>query len=81
MGEDLGTVREGFREKMAEASILSSACSFSSRIGTMAVFSCRDYPRLAVAVAGNHDLATLVGRREGRDIDLKEGPRPLSERR
>ena len=30
------------------------------------------YPRLAVAVVGSHDLPTLRGWWEGRDLDLKQ---------
>lgn len=74
VGEDLGTVPEGFREKMAEANILSYRVLFFEQDWDNGGFQLpKDYPRLAVAVAGNHDLATLVGWWEGRDIDLKEG--------
>jgi 4-alpha-glucanotransferase len=73
VGEDLGTVPEGFREKMAAANILSYRVLFFEQDGhTDAFLPPEDYPRLALAVAGSHDLPTLVGWWEGRDIDLKE---------
>ena len=73
VGEDLGTVPEGFREKMAAANILSYRVLFFEQDWDNGGFlPPQDYPRLALAVAGSHDLPTLVGWWEGRDIDLKE---------
>ena len=72
VGEDLGTVPDGFREKMAAANILSYRVLFFEQDGKTGEFTMpREYPRLAVAVAGNHDLATLRGWWEARDLDLK----------
>jgi 4-alpha-glucanotransferase len=72
VGEDLGTVPEGFREKMAAANILSYRVLFFEQDGETGEFTVPvEYPRLSVAVAGNHDLATLRGWWEARDIDLK----------
>jgi 4-alpha-glucanotransferase len=73
VGEDLGTVPEGFREKMAAANILSYRVLFFEQDWEGGGFlPPRDYPRLSLAVAGSHDLPTLVGWWEGRDIDLKD---------
>jgi 4-alpha-glucanotransferase len=73
VGEDLGTVPEGFREKIAAANILSYRVLFFEQDWDHGIFlSPQDYPRLALAVAGSHDLPTLVGWWEGRDIELKE---------
>jgi 4-alpha-glucanotransferase len=72
VGEDLGTVPNGFREKMAAANILSYRVLFFEQDDENGEFIPPDeYPRLAVAVAGNHDLATLRGWWQARDIDLK----------
>lgn len=72
VGEDLGTVPDGFREKMAGANILSYRVLFFEQDGKTGEFTTPgEYPRLAVAVAGNHDLATLRGWWEARDLDLK----------
>jgi 4-alpha-glucanotransferase len=72
VGEDLGTVPEGFRERMAEANILSYRVLFFEQDGATGDFLPPDaYPHLALAVVGSHDLPTLRGWWEGRDIDLK----------
>ena len=73
VGEDLGTVPEGFREGMAEANILSYRVLFFEQepeTGTFLPPSA--YPAPALAVIGSHDLPTLRGWWEGRDLDLKE---------
>jgi malto-oligosyltrehalose trehalohydrolase/4-alpha-glucanotransferase len=81
VGEDLGTVPEGFRERMEDANILSYRVLFFEQDAASGVFlPPRDYPRAALAVTGSHDLPTLRGWWEGRDLDLKEQlhlfPRP-----
>lgn len=71
VGEDLGTVPEGFRERMQDAGILSyRVLAFEQEEGRF--IPPAKYPALAVATAGSHDLATLRGWWEERDIDLKE---------
>jgi 4-alpha-glucanotransferase len=73
VGEDLGTVPDGFRERMAEASILSyRVLFFEQDLKTGRFFPPDQYPRLALAVTGSHDLPTLRGWWEGADLDLKE---------
>ena len=73
VGEDLGTVPAGFRERIAQANILSyRVLFFEQDADTDAYVPPQDYPTLALAVAGSHDLPTLRGWWEGRDIELKE---------
>ena len=73
VGEDLGTVPEGFREQMAAANILSYRVLFFEQEAATGVFMPPEtYPRLALAVAGSHDLPTLRGWWEKRDLELKE---------
>ncbi|HZT88856.1 MAG TPA: 4-alpha-glucanotransferase [Stellaceae bacterium] len=73
VGEDLGTVPEGFRERMATANILSYRVLFFEQDPETSEFTPPgDYPELALAVVGSHDLPTLRGWWEGRDLDLKE---------
>jgi 4-alpha-glucanotransferase len=73
VGEDLGTVPEGFRERMEEVNILSYRVLFFEQDGATGAFHPPDsYPRRALAVVGSHDLPTLRGWWEGRDLDLKE---------
>lgn len=71
VGEDLGTVPEGFRERMAAACILSYRVLFFEKDENGFLPPDR-YPELALAVAGSHDLPTLRGWWEAGDIDLKE---------
>ena len=73
VGEDLGTVPEGFRERMAEANILSYRVLFFEQEPETGTFLPPNaYSELALATVGSHDLPTLRGWWEGRDIDLKE---------
>jgi 4-alpha-glucanotransferase len=72
VGEDLGTVPEGFRETMRAANALSYRVFVFER-GEGAHFAPpRDYPPLAAASAATHDLATLKGFWLGRDIAWRE---------
>jgi 4-alpha-glucanotransferase len=72
VGEDLGTVPAGFREKMAAAHIFSYRVLFFEKDDKGAFRSPDQYPALAVAVAGSHDLPTLRGWLVESDIELKE---------
>lgn len=70
VGEDLGTVPAGFRERMSEARVLSYRVLAFERTADGGFLPASAYPKLALAVAGNHDLPTLRGWWEGRDIAL-----------
>jgi 4-alpha-glucanotransferase len=71
VGEDLGTVPEGFRERMASANILSyRVLAFEQ--DAQGFIPPEQYPVLSVAVAGSHDLPTVRGWWRGRDIELKK---------
>jgi 4-alpha-glucanotransferase len=73
VGEDLGTVPEGFRERMAAAHILSYRVLFFEQDTETGEYLPPDaYPELSLSVVGSHDLPTLRGWWEGGDIDLKE---------
>jgi 4-alpha-glucanotransferase len=72
VGEDLGTVPEGFRERMAEANILSYRVLFFEQAEGGNFRLPEEYPRLSVGVAGSHDMPTLRGWLAGADITLKE---------
>lgn len=68
IGEDLGTVPEGFREAMQAASVLSYRIFAFERRGDGSFTAPGEYPPLAAASAATHDLATLKGFWLGRDI-------------
>jgi len=67
VGEDLGTVPEGFRDVLAEADVLSYRVLWFERERGGFIPPAR-YPARAVACVSTHDLPTLAGWREGADI-------------
>jgi len=71
VGEDLGTVPEGFRERMEEANILSYRVMFFEQDQNGGFLPPEAYPRLALAVAGSHDLPTIRAWWDRGDLDLK----------
>ncbi len=73
VGEDLGTVPEGFRETMRAANILSyRIVHFERRWNENATYiPPAEYPPLAAASAATHDLASLKGFWLGRDIEWR----------
>jgi glycogen operon protein len=68
VGEDLGTVPEGFREKLSAADVLSYRVLFFERDGA-AFRPAEAYPAKAVACVATHDLPTLAGWWAGNDIE------------
>ncbi|MBK8175188.1 MAG: 4-alpha-glucanotransferase [Rhodospirillales bacterium] len=70
VGEDLGTVPEGFRERMAEANVLSYRVLYFEKDGDRFKQPC-EYPGLALACVSTHDLATITGFWAGADVELK----------
>jgi glycogen operon protein len=70
VGEDLGTVPEGFRERLAAADVLSYRVLWFERTGTSFAAPAR-YPAKAAAAVSTHDLPTIAGWWSGADIDEK----------
>jgi glycogen operon protein len=70
IGEDLGTVPEGFRERMAAADILSYRVVWFERSGGAFNEPAR-YPAQAATCVSTHDLPTIAGWWTGADIDEK----------
>jgi 4-alpha-glucanotransferase len=78
VGEDLGTVLEGLRERLGAAHILSTRLLYFERDD--AGFRPADtYPALAHVAIGTHDLPTFPGWWRGRDIELHEALGMLKE--
>jgi 4-alpha-glucanotransferase len=71
LGEDLGTLPDGFREHMRVRAMLNFAVLYFEHLGDGRFRSPRDYPPQSVATVGTHDLPTLVGYWEGRDIAVR----------
>ncbi len=61
VGEDLGTVPDGFRERLQAARVLSSRLVYFERTWDGAFRPPAEYPRLAAASIGTHDLPPLLG--------------------
>ncbi len=72
VGEDLGNVPEGFRDRMERERILSYRLLLFEREIDGAFKPPEAYPRLALATGTTHDLPTLPGWAVGRDIDARE---------
>ena len=71
IGEDLGTVPEGFRPAMAESGVLSYRVMQFERVGD-GLFKRPDaYPASALVTAATHDLPTLTGFWEERDLEWR----------
>jgi 4-alpha-glucanotransferase len=71
IGEDLGTVPIGFRERMRDANILSCRVLMFEREADGSFIPPDRYPKLATASAGTHDLATCRGYWMGRDLEWR----------
>jgi 4-alpha-glucanotransferase len=72
IGEDLGTVPDGFRETLRAANLLSYRIVAFERRWDGNFISPREYPPLAAASAATHDLPTLKGFWLGRDIAWRQ---------
>ncbi len=70
VGEDLGTVPEGFRERLAAADILSYRVLWFERDGMRFIPPAR-YPARSVASVSTHDLPTIAGWWAGADVAEK----------
>ncbi len=69
VGEDLGNVPAGFRERMEREGIFSYRVLLFEREPDGAFRLPERYPHVALATATTHDAPTLIGWAVGRDID------------
>jgi 4-alpha-glucanotransferase len=65
IGEDLGTVGEGVRERLAEHGLLSS------RLLSFEPTAPVEYPQPALAMISTHDLPTIAGIWTGREFEIQ----------
>lgn len=72
LGEDLGTLPWGFRERLAAAGLLSYRVLPFERWPSGLFKAADQYPPLAVAALATHDLPTARGWLLGRDLDWRE---------
>ncbi|MGC8469171.1 MAG: glycogen debranching protein GlgX [Acetobacteraceae bacterium] len=71
VGEDLGTVPEGFRERLAEAGLFGTRVLWFERDG-LRFRPPASYPAAAVACVSTHDLPPLAGWWKGADLVERE---------
>ncbi|HTA38999.1 MAG TPA: 4-alpha-glucanotransferase [Candidatus Acidoferrales bacterium] len=71
VGEDLGTVPEGFRDRLRDARILSSRLVYFERDAAGAFLPPSSYPRGAASSVGTHDLPPLGGWWVGDDLAVR----------
>lgn len=71
IGEDLGTVPEALRARLAGAGILSCRPLLFEKDADGAFRPPADYPRQALASVSTHDLPTLAGFWRGSDIEAR----------
>ena len=70
VGEDLGTVPEGFRDRLDAAGVLGMRVLFFERDHRLFVEPAR-WSAKAMATTSTHDLATVAGWWAGRDLDWR----------
>ena len=76
IGEDLGTVPPEVRAALATNGILSYRVLLFERDASGDFSAPSEYPEAALATTGTHDLPTLAGWWEGRDIALRATHHP-----
>ena len=69
VGEDLGTVPDGLRDKLSAAKIFSYRVLWFEREG-LGFRPADAYPAQALACLASHDLPTFMGWRRARDIEI-----------
>ncbi len=83
IGEDLGTVTDQVRDALGAAGVLSYRLLYFERQPSGDFKPPAEYPKQALVAASTHDLPTLAGWWEGRDLALRAelGLFPTSEAR
>ncbi|AHL75666.1 4-alpha-glucanotransferase [Stutzerimonas stutzeri] len=71
LGEDLGTVPEGLREKLADRGLLGMRVLFFERDHQGTFKPPSHYPRSAITTSTTHDLPTISGWWQAHDIDWR----------
>ena len=72
IGEDLGTLPEGFHQRMSQAGILGMRVLWFEQEKDGRFRPPRDWPLEAAAMTTTHDLPTVAGWWRGRDIEWRD---------
>jgi 4-alpha-glucanotransferase len=72
IGEDLGTVPDEVRHAMDRSGMLSYRVLYFSHRHDGEFRAPQEFPRQALVTSSTHDLATLAGFWEGRDLELRQ---------
>ncbi len=72
IGEDLGTVAPGFRRRMSAVGLMSYRLLYFERQASGALTPPSRYPRNALVSVSTHDLPTLQGFWQARDLDWRD---------
>lgn len=73
IGEDLGTVPDGFRETLAAWNVWSYRVMLFERLSDYSFAAPSAYPTQALVSFSTHDLPTFSGWLSGHDLDVKHG--------
>lgn len=71
LGEDLGTVPDGLREKLADRNLLGMRVLFFERDNNGTFIEPDQWPSSALATSTTHDLPTINGWWQGNDIEWR----------
>lgn len=71
IGEDLGNLPYGLRERLDRRNVMSSRVMYFERDQAGGFMRSDAFPGKALVTAGTHDLPTLTGYWQGRDIDVR----------
>lgn len=71
LGEDLGTVPDGLRDKLADRNLLGMRVLFFERDNNGTFIPPEQWPSSALATSTTHDLPTIHGWWQGNDIDWR----------
>ncbi|MDB5867614.1 MAG: hypothetical protein JWO70_5420, partial [Betaproteobacteria bacterium] len=72
IGEDLGTVPDEVRVGLSRARVMSYRLLFFERTPEGDYLAPEEYPADALVAVSTHDLATLTGWWEGRDLEVRQ---------
>jgi 4-alpha-glucanotransferase len=79
IGEDLGTVPPGVRERLGDAGILGYRVLWFEKNHDGSLRAPQEYPQHAAVSTTTHDLPTLAGFFSGRDIEARKAAGLVSE--